>query len=123
MAAVLASISVASEQVASIESQGVFRHAIKAKQSNDPWHLDFETYGAHPIVMRLLEGGPKFADFDPGRERVVGVLAFVYVQHFGQISIEQPERAPHVNDVDRAIKAIKNENARSKRSRAVWRLD
>ena len=72
LAAVLALVVVAREDVAAVELHRLLRQLFVAEQANDARHLDFAVGGAHPIVVFLAEElGPVFADFTPTLE-VVG---------------------------------------------------
>ena len=53
-AAILASVIVAGEQVLSIESNRLGRHAIEPRQPSDPWDLHFKPDGLNVFVLRLL---------------------------------------------------------------------
>src|SRR6266545_1790177 len=68
LAAILALVVVAREDVAAVELHRLLRQLFVGEQTNDSWHLDFAVDGAHPVVVRLPEvARAVFAEVTPGR--------------------------------------------------------
>src|SRR6266545_3172898 len=68
LAAILALVVVAREDVAAVELHRLLRRLFVGEQTNDSWHLDFAVDGAHPVVVRLPEvARAVFAEVTPGR--------------------------------------------------------
>ncbi len=111
LAAVLAVVAVAGENVAAIQPHALLRHAIVVQQPQHPRHLDFKVHAANPVLVRLLELRLQLADFPPRFEVVIGPLVALDVDHLGQPAEQQHERPPHVDDVDRNVLTIEQQNA------------
>src|SRR5262249_23368309 len=79
LAAILAAIAVAGEQIAAVEADRLPRDAIERQQANHARHLQLEIHAANPVVVLLLEGGTQGANFAPRLEVVIGVLTFLEV--------------------------------------------
>ena len=111
LAAVLAVIAVAGEDVAAIEPHALLRHAIVVQQPQHARHLDLKVHAANPVLVRLLELRLQLADFAPRFEIVIGPLAVFDVNHFGQPAEQQHKRPTHVDHVNRNVLTIEQKNA------------
>ena len=111
LAAVLAEVAVAGKDVAAVQPHALLRHAIVVQQPQHARHLDLEVHAANPVLVRLFELGLQLADFPPRVEVVVGPLVALDVDHFGQPTEQQPKRPPHIDDVNRDVLTIEQQNA------------
>jgi len=109
--AVLAFVAVARQDVAAAEMHFLPGEAIKCKQANHTRHLDLEVDGFDPIVFGLFDFGTQFAYVAPGIEGVVGELALLHSDDFGQFAAKESERPPHVHDMDGHVEPVENQHA------------
>ena len=62
-----------------------------------------------------LSSARKLARFPPGIEGIGGELPIFGMNHFGQLAAEQPERPPHVDDMNGHVKPIEHQHATGQR--------
>src|SRR5262249_23199520 len=101
LAAVLALVVVAGENVPPVELYRLPRQLVVAGQADDARHLDLAARGANPVVVFLAEVlGPELTDLAPGGEVVGGELAVLQADHLRQVLEEQNKGTPHRDDVN-----------------------
>jgi len=112
VATVLATVTIACEEVSAVESKRVLGDAIVVEQPYYSRHLYTEIDGADPVLVGQSTEffGPQIADEQPRFEVVVGVVAFVQIDDFSQCLVEQREGAAHINDVDGHVTAVENKH-------------
>src|ERR1043165_6945756 len=110
LAAVLALVAVAGEEVAAVELHGLGRQLLVAEEADDAGHGDIQPDGLDPVVplalVLLLERG----DFLPGEEVVVVVLAIIDVDDLGQVLGEHDERPACRDDADGHVQLVEDED-------------
>src|SRR5262245_45263789 len=100
LAAVLAKIAVAREDIASIEPHALFWHAIVMQEPQYAWHLNLEAHRLNPILVRFLELGRQFADLAPRFKIVISPLAILDLNHLRQPAEQQHKGTSHIDDVN-----------------------
>ena len=116
-AAVLALVAIPGKDVSPIQVQVLFREAVVGQEPDHSGNLDLEVHRADPILVRLLRAGTRHARLAPGVERVVRKDAFLDVNHLGQFTAQQSERAANADDVYGQIEAIEHQDAGAERAR------
>lgn len=79
LAAVLATVVVAGEDVTAVEFDLLAGQAREGQHAYDPRNRDLKTNGSNPVVISRLELAPKGADLRPIIEVVGNVSAVLYV--------------------------------------------
>ena len=105
-------IAVAGEDVAAIEANGAAGEPVVLQQPNHARHEQAEVDRVDPVAMRRLEFFAQLADFSPRLEVVIGVLAFLDVDHLGQFADQETKGPAYIDDVNRHVLAVKHQHAR-----------
>jgi hypothetical protein len=111
LAAILAVISVAGKNVATIEPHTLLRHAVVMQQSQDTRNLNFEVDASHPILVRFLVLRVKLANLAPRFKVVIRPLVALDMNYFGQPAEKKNECPAHVDHVDRYVLTVEQQNA------------
>lgn len=109
LAAVLAAVAVAGEDVSTVELDLLFGQAIVEQEPHDSRHGDIEADGADPIVGVRLELPAELADFNPGLEIVTQVVAVLDVDDLGELAEEQRKCFLGVGDADGEIVFVEHQ--------------
>src|SRR5205823_4971926 len=121
LAAVLALVVVAREDVAAVELHRLLRQLVVVEQADDPRHLDLAVDGADPVIFLLAEvAGPVLAQLAPRAEVVGRELPVFQADHLGQFLAQQAERPPHGNDVHRHEHLVQDQYARLQGRSGAW---
>jgi hypothetical protein len=110
--AVLATMTVAGEEIAAVQPEAGAVLLVKPDQPHNPWDLNLEMHGADPIVVIALVVRAELAQLAPRFEIVVAKLPFFDVNDFSRLTIQQNERPARGNDPDRHVVAIQYEDTR-----------
>ncbi len=86
LAAVLASVFVAGEDVSTIELHFRPRQPIVKKKPNNPGHRNIEIHRRYPVVPVRLELATKLTDLAPALKIIVGIAALFQADHFGKLA-------------------------------------
>ena len=89
LAAILAFVPIAGEDVSSIEFDVGSRQAVVKEQADDAWHCDVEIDGCDPIVAVGLELPAELADLTPVGKIVVRIAALLERDNLGQLPAKQ----------------------------------
>jgi hypothetical protein len=109
-AAVLTRMFIPRQYVTPIKMQMLLRQAIEPQQPDHPRHLNLKSNRANPIFVGLFIIGAQFAYFLPGLEGIIGKLAFLQMNYFGHLAVQQAESTANIYNMHCHIKAIENQN-------------
>jgi hypothetical protein len=111
LAAVLALIVVACEDVAAIELHRLLRQPVVVHQANDARHLNLAVDGVQPIVVHLTEvTRPILAHFAPSLEIVGQKLTVFQTDYFSKILTKQTKGPPNGNNVYGHEQLVQNQD-------------
>lgn len=111
LAAILAGILVAGEDVAAIEFYLAAGQAVVEEQADNAGDGDVEIHGGNPVATIRLEIALEFADLAPGLEIVVGVSALLVRDDLGKLVKEQSKGASGADNADSHIVLVQDKNA------------
>ncbi|MFN9959906.1 MAG: hypothetical protein ACK55I_43025, partial [bacterium] len=110
LAAVLAAVGVARVDVAAVELDLLAGQAVEREHAHDLGHGDGDARGAHPVVVLLLELLAELAQLGPRGEGIRDIRAVLDGDHLGDFLGEEHEGATGVDDADRAVVAIQDQD-------------
>jgi len=110
LAAVLASVPVAGENITAVEFDLGSGQAVVEKQPDNPRHGHMEIDGGYPVVPVRLEIASELAYLAPALEIVVGILALFERDHLGKVSEQQRECPLDPYYPDRHVMLVQNKN-------------
>ena len=110
LAAELADVLVAGEDIAAVELDLVSRQAVVEQQPDDSRHGDMEMYRRDPVVAVRFELTPQLADLAPAIEIVIGIPALLERYDLGEIAKQKRKRPPDADDADRHIMPVEHQN-------------
>jgi len=110
LAAILAVVFVAGEDVPAIEFDLVSRQTVVEQQPDDSRHGDMEIHRRYPIVPIRLEITPELAYLAPALEIVVGISTLFERDDLGKVAEKQGKCSPGADYADRHIMLIKHKD-------------
>jgi hypothetical protein len=111
LSAILTSITIASKQSLSIESDRRFGQSIEQDQSDDARHLQLSSRGSQIILAIWFLKRLELGKLAPALEIVVAVLVILDRDNLSTTSIEKSHRSPNVDDANRHVESVQNQNA------------
>lgn len=110
LAAILAVVFVAGEDVPAVEFDLVSRQPVVKEQSDNPRHGDIEIHGRDPVVPVRLEIPPELANLAPAMEVVVRVPPLLERDDLGKVAEQQGKRPPGADYAYRHIMLVEHKH-------------
>ncbi len=110
LAAILAGVFVAGEDVPPIEFYLAAGQAVVEEQADNAGDGDVEIYGGNPVAAIRLEIAFEFADLAPALEIVVGVCALLERDDLGELAKQQRECSSGADYADGHIMFVQHED-------------
>jgi len=110
LAAVLAPVLIAGENVTAVEFDLGSWQAVVKKQPDNPGHRHMEIDRRDPFVPVRLKIAPELAHLAPALEIVIRISALLERDHFGKISKQQRKRPLDPYDPDSHIMLVQYKN-------------
>lgn len=110
LAAILAAVSVAGEDVPPIEFDLASGQAVVEEEADNAGDGDVEIYGRNPVAAIRLEIALEFADLAPALEIVVGVCALLVRDDLCKLAKEQRKCPSGADYADSHIVLVQDKN-------------
>lgn len=111
LAAVLAALFVAGEEVATAEPHGLLNHAVKTGEAHDAWRQEPLPNELNPVTGRLPQLILEGTQLAPAVKVVVHVTAVLDVDNFGGRAVEEQAGLPDRDDMDGDVRSIEDQDA------------
>ena len=110
LAAILAVVFVAGEDVPAVKFDLVSRQAVVEEQPDDSRHGDMEIHRRYPILPIRLEITPELAHFAPAIEIVIGISTLLERDDLGEVAEKQGKRPSGADYADRHIMLVQHQD-------------
>jgi hypothetical protein len=121
LAAILAAVTVAGEDITTVKFDGRSRQAIIDQQPDDPRNGNVEMDGRDPVMFGRLEFLAVLADLAPGLEVVVTVSSLLAVNDLGQVAEQKGNRPASADDTQGHIVLVEHQDSRIQNRLARFR--
>lgn len=110
LAAILAVVFVAGEDVPPVEFYLVSRQAVVKKQPDNSRHGDIKIHCRDPVMAVRFEIPPELANLAPALEIVIGISALLKRNNFGKIAEQQGKCTPCADYSNRHIMFVQHKD-------------